>query len=1167
MKNVRIKKFRNIITILTVAIIIFLSAGAVVRATEETVDITCVDTNLYQALKENIPSRYINSTSNDTNTIKIKVEAMPEITALNLSGNNTRKITNLSGIENFNYLTELDLNTNNISDISKIAQLSNLTNLNLSKNAITDITPLASNVNLKRLILNNNTISNIESICSLPLEELDVSSNSISTVENIQKLSGKLKILDISLNTGLSNINDVIVTSLEKLNVSNTAITSLAYSTNSSKLHNCRKLIDLRLANCKLIDSSLLFAKEDVLVEEDKTEKRAILRNIQILDLSGTGVSSFSNLKTITSLRELYLQNNGISNLSGIYELDSLEYINLNNNKISSLSGILNIKTENGVQTIEDRLAAKQIDMKNNQIQDVTPLSHLLKIEHLDLSSNKIADISSIERFSYEKGLDLRNQSIDMTIYKKSTGENQYIVLNNILQSGKNTSSKAYDNNAYFTTVGCELNNNELYQMAPYYNVIISPEKTSKDTISITLHNGIASGSTINYKISTSSSSIDSIIFEDQNLDKAIYEDLVERKKTRTYIARAPYIINISRDIITYTKELQLTPKKGYEIENLRGLSNFSNLEDLNLSDNHISDDSEIKFLTKLKVLNLANNRLNNNYTSIENLYLLTNINLIGNNINNLDSLNKYIDNTIAAKKKIALTNLSLSNNNIKDITVLTKLSTLTNVFLANNKIINLTPLQNNTGMKYLDISGNEVTDITVVSKFSTLESLIASNNIIRDINALSALTLSELDVSSNKISDISAIARHTSLLSLNIANNKIEDISSIEPLLIRNGIDAKQQKITRSISKNIEKNIEIELPPIFLAAKNTNSKIYTSSDFELDKCSLSEDGTKIIISPNEAKEGVAKIKIIDGQAANTTLSVAEMLESEIKYSNESKTNNDVKATISFNRDDVTILNNDGNKEYTFTQNGEFTFEYVDDDGFDGRNTATVDWIDKDNPEIITKEYNEVDGGIEVLITVNEPIQDINGWNFTDENKTSIKKIFTENTINETISIKDEVGNTINVELKYEKEITDPEPEKETIQSTVYTVQENEKIIQNIQPNEKISSIKNNITTNSESIKFFDKNNKELNNTNIIGTGATIVLSDNTKYTVVVKGDVNGDGKADIKDIVEINKHRLNKSKIEGVCYTAGNVDNNSKLDIKDILKVNKFRLNKIKEL
>ena len=55
----------------------------------------------------------------------------------------------------------------------------------------------------------------------------------------------------------------------------------------------------------------------------------------------------------------------------------------------------------------------------------------------------------------------------------------------------------------------------------------------------------------------------------------------------------------------------------------------------------------------------------------------------------------------------------------------------------------------------------------------------------------------------------------------------------------------------------------------------------------------------------------------------------------DVVYSTENSTNGTVTATLNTitTGKTITITNNDGNNEYTFTKNGEFTFEYVDDYG------------------------------------------------------------------------------------------------------------------------------------------------------------------------------------------------------------------------------------------
>ena len=80
-----------------------------------------------------------------------------------------------------------------------------------------------------------------------------------------------------------------------------------------------------------------------------------------------------------------------------------------------------------------------------------------------------------------------------------------------------------------------------------------------------------------------------------------------------------------------------------------------------------------------------------------------------------------------------------------------------------------------------------------------------------------------------------------------------------------------------------------------------------------------------------------------------------------ITYSITDWTNQDVIATISFEEDDVEILNNGGKSTYTFTQNGEFIFEYQGKNGVKGNLQAIVNNIDKVAPTLeVTAEQ---DGG------------------------------------------------------------------------------------------------------------------------------------------------------------------------------------------------------------
>ncbi len=79
--------------------------------------------------------------------------------------------------------------------------------------------------------------------------------------------------------------------------------------------------------------------------------------------------------------------------------------------------------------------------------------------------------------------------------------------------------------------------------------------------------------------------------------------------------------------------------------------------------------------------------------------------------------------------------------------------------------------------------------------------------------------------------------------------------------------------------------------------------------------------------------------------------SASEIPTADVNYNIIKKTNKDVVAELVDENRPITVTNNDGKTTYTFTENGEFTFEFVDRNGHKGTATAKVDWIDKSAPK------------------------------------------------------------------------------------------------------------------------------------------------------------------------------------------------------------------------
>ena len=82
-----------------------------------------------------------------------------------------------------------------------------------------------------------------------------------------------------------------------------------------------------------------------------------------------------------------------------------------------------------------------------------------------------------------------------------------------------------------------------------------------------------------------------------------------------------------------------------------------------------------------------------------------------------------------------------------------------------------------------------------------------------------------------------------------------------------------------------------------------------------------------------------------------------------------------------------------------------------------------------------------------------------------------------------------------------------------------------------------------------------------INTTNdIISTGAELI-KDDERYTVVIKGDITGDGKINSGDLLFMRKHLLEEQLLEGAFKEAGLIESKTKINSLDLLRLRQFLL------
>ena len=95
-----------------------------------------------------------------------------------------------------------------------------------------------------------------------------------------------------------------------------------------------------------------------------------------------------------------------------------------------------------------------------------------------------------------------------------------------------------------------------------------------------------------------------------------------------------------------------------------------------------------------------------------------------------------------------------------------------------------------------------------------------------------------------------------------------------------------------------------------------------------------------------------------------------------------------------------------------------------------------------------------------------------------------------------------------------------------------------------------VEDIKQKITTDLE-IEFLNNANKVLDDTDIVGTGTKIQVKENgvilREYTIILYGDVNGDGRINSVDLLVLQRHILEIQPIDDIYRKAANIRKNGK--------------------
>lgn len=248
-------------------------------------------------------------------------------------------------------------------------------------------------------------------------------------------------------------------------------------------------------------------------------------------------------------------------------------------------------------------------------------------------------------------------------------------------------------------------------------------------------------------------------------------------------------------------------------------------------------------------------------------------------------------------------------------------------------------------------------------------------------------------------------------------------------------------------------------------------------------------------------------------------------------------TNQDVYVTINLPTDKAIIANNEQNAPYIFKENGTKTIT-INIRGYEYTYNISVKNIDKTAPKI---------DNVEQLNNSVTP-------QISDDNLQNVELKLDGN-----LKIEYQVGQTITTPGMYSLTAKDKAGNVTITNFIIYdTYNENNQKINYI-PIYNVTTLKN--LKNNINMKYtITKNNQEINENDYISAGCEMQIN-NKKYYLIVKGDINGDGKVTGTDLVKVRRYLIGLETFTPVEKVGAILSQRNDVSINDLAKMRKIIL------
>lgn len=274
--------------------------------------------------------------------------------------------------------------------------------------------------------------------------------------------------------------------------------------------------------------------------------------------------------------------------------------------------------------------------------------------------------------------------------------------------------------------------------------------------------------------------------------------------------------------------------------------------------------------------------------------------------------------------------------------------------------------------------------------------------------------------------------------------------------------------------------------------------------------------------------------------------------EVEVRYSITEPTNQDITVTIIANEKIQGIfgwITSEDETSLTKTYNTGAKESYMISDLAGNETNIKIDttYIDKKAPTVqVLYSTQEMTGDfVKVGLISDEKVQPIEGWDLSEDGLTLTKDYYQNK--RETLVVRDLVGNETQIDILVANIITP------IINIKYYEVTKDNCIIK-INPNTTYSKFKEALDINTEF--YVQEGETKITDTSLIKTGQQLVVANKIIYTLVVTGDLNGDGKLKLSDLSAMKMHLVGRTSLEGAYLKAADLNYDGNVKLSDLSKI-----------